>query len=204
MPKKQNLVGRRFGKLTVLRELDRTRNLKYRWVCRCDCGRETIAIGGDLCSGRHFTCGCIKGVNLRKHAATINGKWTREYRAWHAMKQRCFNKNDSNFKHYGGRGIKVCKRWRQSFLAFLKDMGTCPDGMTLGRKDNNGPYSPDNCRWETLIEQQRNKRTNRLICINGTTRSMVEWSEITGINYDCLKARLYNGWSNERLLSPSR
>ena len=113
-----------------------------------------------------------------------------EYRAWLNMKQRCTNPKISTFKYYGGRGIKICKRWN-SFVNFLADMGNKPSiKYTLERKNTNGNYTPENCIWETQTKQARNKRINHLETYKGETKTMIEWSEIFNLLYSTLIARL--------------
>lgn len=124
----------------------------------------------------------------------------REYRTWYSMIQRCCNFRDGAYKHYGGRGIRVCKRWR-NFHRFRLDMGPRPFGMTIERKNNNGDYTPKNCRWATNKEQQRNKRNNRRMTFGGRTMTQAEWSEVTGINVVALNHRRRAGWSVEEMLT---
>ncbi len=123
------------------------------------------------------------------------------YNVWCGIKQRCYNINDSDYNNYGGRGIKVHPFWMFSFPQFLKDMGPRPEGTTIDRKDNNGDYTPDNCRWATTKEQCRNTRVNRLITINGITKTLVDWIEETGISENTVKYRLRKGWTYEDAIS---
>lgn len=125
---------------------------------------------------------------------------TLEYNTWHAMKKRCNCPTSVDYPDYGGRGIKVCERW-SAFANFLADMGERPTAKhTLDRIDNEGDYTPENCRWATLIEQARNKRNNRLLTHAGEALTLPEWSERTGIETGTLFARLRRGWSAERTL----
>ena len=103
--------------------------------------------------------------------------------------QRCYNEKCADYKFYGGRGIKVCDRWRKSFDNFLVDMGLRPEGMTLDRIDVNGDYTPENCKWSTRKQQTANRRTTVTLTYNGETKTLTEWAEITGISYGTLKAR---------------
>jgi hypothetical protein len=122
---------------------------------------------------------------------------TKEYHSWRAMVARCTNKKLPDYDRYGGRGIKVCDRWLNSFENFYTDMGDRPPGMTLDRIDNDGDYTPENCRWATWREQSRNRRDNRLI----EGKSMVEWCEDNDLSYDAVGYRLHrllrNGMSDE-------
>lgn len=127
-------------------------------------------------------------------------RYRREFAIWKTMWFRCTNPKCERYENYGGRGILVCRRW-QDFKNFLKDMGKCPSAHhSLGRKDNDGNYEPENCHWETRVEQGRNKRNNRLIEYNGAVHPVAAWAEITGINAQALYKRLNNGWDHKRTI----
>lgn len=115
--------------------------------------------------------------------------------------QAAFHRNDKKFEHYGGRGISACRRWVGSFEAFLRDMGNCPDGMSIDRKNNDGNYTPRNCRWATAKEQSRNQRSNRMLTYGGLTLCASEWAERIGIDDKTLRRRLDIGWSDEKALT---
>jgi len=123
------------------------------------------------------------------------------YNVWRAMRQRCLNKTSTNYPNYGGRGISICQRWDE-FENFLADMGDRPSGHSLERIDNNGPYAPDNCRWATKRDQQRNRRDVRPLTFQGRTMLMTDWAQAVGIKFNTIQARLdVYGWSVERALS---
>lgn len=196
---KINLVGKRFGRLLVI--ADAGYHVKAggqrtsKWLCQCDCGKETFVVGYKIRNGLTKSCGCIKkekmsaGLN-RSHGMTNSP----EYETWCSMIKRCQNENDSNYHRYGGRGISVCKEWL-SFDNFLSDMGSRPTNTSIDRIDVNGNYEPSNCRWSTQKEQGNNRRNNRLINFNGQEKTLSEWACQTGIGVRTLWYRLNSGWS---------
>lgn len=125
---------------------------------------------------------------------------SRTYSAWVSMRSRCTNVNCPTYINYGAKGITVCGRWR-SFEYFLSDMGGCPEGLTLDRTDNTKGYSPNNCRWATMQEQQRNRGNNVSMTAFGRTQLLVEWAEERGLTVAQLHGRLRRGWSHERALT---
>lgn len=209
-------AGQRFGRLLVLREAERPPHLKGRsayWECLCDCGNKTTVSGNSLSKGDTKSCGCWhkecatqQAANTKKHGL-VNSP---EYKAYCGMKYRCYNKKASNWASYGGRGITVCDRWRESFEAFYEDMGARPSPKhSLDRIDNNGPYSPDNCRWATNEQQSNNRRHPRphtdhpRYTYNGKTQTLSEWARELNIQRNILQHRIKRGWSIERAFSES-
>lgn len=130
----------------------------------------------------------------------IKARENTTYGIWSKMRQRCNNPNNPKYHRYGGRGIQVCDRWN-SFANFLADMGERPTNRTLGRIDNDGPYSPDNCRWETIEQQANNTRTNRFITFAGMNKTVRQWEHHLGLPDDLIKNRLRYGWSERRAVT---
>lgn len=137
------------------------------------------------------------------HGHAKNRQVSAEWKVWQHMKNRCRNPNAPDFNRYGGRGIKVCERWSgpRGFENFLADMGERPLRTSLDRIDNEGDYSPDNCRWATILEQANNKRNNAHLTVDGITLTIPEWSRRTGINHNTIRTRLAHGWSAEKIMS---
>lgn len=164
MPPTPKLKGNRFGRLVVIAKLTKRRRQHVVWRCRCDCGKETEVVTRNLTHGITKSCGCLWKERIRE-ANTKHGLWRenkQEYKAWWAARERCTNPNHPQFKDYGARNIKMCKRWKNSFAKFLKDMGTCPMGNTLERLDNDKGYFPNNCKWASRKDQSRNRRSTKL------------------------------------------
>lgn len=200
-------VGDRFGRLTVV-EFAFTRNGNKHWRCGCDCGTERIVHQSSLRAGYTVSCGCRKReaviVRCTKHGHWTNHgrNGTRTFHIWWGMIHRCHYPKTTGYANYGGRGIRVCDRWRESFKNFLADMGERPSpDHQIDRIDNDGPYSPDNCRWATRHTQRRNTRSNRLLTFAGKTQCLTDWARELGINKRTLGGRLGHGWSVERALA---
>lgn len=209
-PNVQNLANHRFGRLTVLRLTERRQSGGVVWLCACECGNACMARGCDLKSGNTKSCGCLNReetvARSVTHGATRGGKHTAEYEAWAGAGKRCTNPKDRFFRDYGGRGITVCDRWK-SFALFLADMGERPSPKhSIDRIDPDGNYDPDNCRWADIKTQSRNKRNAQMLTLNGVTRNIANWADLTGIHYRTLKSRInQQGWAIEKALTtPSR
>jgi hypothetical protein len=198
---KANLVGHRFGRLTVVASAPSSAQGRARWRCHCDCGAESVVLGKKLLSGTQKSCGCFRAEVLRSAgAANVSHGHARAeasptYRTWKSMLSRCTNPNATAFPRYGGRGVAVCARW-EVFENFLADMGERPAGTTLDRFPNRaGNYEPDNCRWATPTEQARNRSSSRPLTVAGVTLTIAEWAERRGLRPSTIHERLRRGWS---------
>ncbi len=196
MPPRIGLEGQKFNKLTVLSFSHMTKKSQSYWNCICDCGKEKIIRGGGLKNGNVKSCGCISKEipNNTKHNMT----GTLIYCSWRNMIRRCYDFKEIGYYNYGGRGIKVCKRWLTSFINFYSDMGEKPKNKSLDRINNNGNYTPKNCKWSTKKEQQNNRRNNISLTIDKITHTVAEWGRISKINRHVIYKRLRRGWSPKR------
>lgn len=201
-----DLAGQRFGRLTVIERAPNLRPKVTRWLCRCDCGTEISVVSRYLITGDTRSCGCLKIEQLQerltKHGSARKGKKTAEYNTLRVMMDRCHNPVSTSYPRYGGRGIFVCDRWRESFENFLADMGPRPSPEhSIDRIDNDGPYSPDNCRWATDVEQANNKRNNHRLEYAGRKQTIAEWARELGMSDRVIRSRIRYGWSDERILT---
>ncbi len=193
------LVGDKFGRLTVMEKIGANARGSMLWKCRCDCGNEVITETRCLRSGNTKSCGCLKSDSVRERTiirnTTHGERHTRLYRTWAHMVWRCENPNCDMYEHYGERGIRVCSEWRNSFEAFsdwAKNNGY-DDTLSIDRIDVDGNYEPANCRWVTMEEQQNNKRNNHYLTFNGTTKTISEWAKETGIKSGTIQRRVSHG-----------
>lgn len=208
-PNTKVLIGLRFGSLVVVGlagyRVCPTKKRRPLWKCVCDCGKEIAVLGNSLSTGNTRSCGCLyratrTTANFKHGQCPIEGKTT-TYQTWDAMIQRCTNPKNEAWKNYGGRGIKVCDRWLNSFAAFLEDMGERPAGLTIDRRDDNGNYEPRNCRWGNKIMQNNNRRDCRKITHDGRTQTVAQWARELGIRETTIRGRLQRGWKGPLLLA---
>jgi hypothetical protein len=191
----KDLTGKVFNKLTVIDIYGQDSHLRYIWNCKCECGVLKSIPSAYLISGKTKSCGCLLKQVVsklhKKHGDTCSGK-TAEYRVWRALKSRCLNKNLYRYKDYGGRGIKVCDRWLNSFENFLNDMGRKPTPKhSLDRyPDINGNYEPNNCRWATDTEQAKGQRSNRWIVYGDKELILQDWAIFLEVSPDILSYHL--------------
>jgi len=185
MRQARDYTGEKRGRLTVIKIYSHN---KVKWLCRCDCGKETLVWASNL--KRTKSCGCLIKETASKRFKKHGLAKTPEHIAWAAMRQRCLFKGHKNYHNYGGRGILICKEW-DLFENFLSDMGKRPSpDHSLERINNELGYSKENCKWATRLEQGQNTRRVKLIKFNGEVKTIREWAEFLGIKHDTLSCRL--------------
>lgn len=199
-------IGQKFNFMTII-GVEYTQRGWY-WRCKCDCGEERLSSPYKIINGTTKSCGCKKVDRCHdmtsKYRIKHGGKKERLYGIWHGMKQRCYDSSCKDFDRYGKRGICVCENWRNDYNAFREwSINNGYDSKkTIDRIDVNGNYAPDNCRWITLEEQNRNKEETIYLEYNGERKSLADWCDDLGIKYQTVYARIYhNGWSVNRALS---
>lgn len=209
---KENLIGRRFDRLTVISQADDyiypNGKRRTRWVCKCDCGKVISAEQYSLKRGRIKSCGCLNIDMIKARSIRHGGRHERLYGVWINMKTRCHNPNSNSYSDYGGRGIAICDEWDNSYSNFRAwalsngyDENADNFACTLDRIDPNGDYCPENCRWVNAVKQANNRRNTIMIEFNNQLHSLSEWADIIGVKYHTLFARIYKlGWSLEKAL----
>lgn len=194
------IIGQRFGLLTVFSFVPPKRGERgHRFICLCDCGKQSLRTRRHLVHDRIKSCGCLKNGSVPVHGHCRHGKRSKTWMVWRAMRQRCYRHRDTKFPYYGGRGIKVCERW-ESFSNFLEDMGEAAPGLTLDRINNDGNYEPSNCRWATRSQQARNTSITLILTYRGVTKSAADWADEVGLKAKTLDGRIRRGWTLERAL----
>lgn len=200
---KENLLGKKFGRLTVIRDYGRSENRSVIWLCKCECGNTHKVSTGKLKNGSVKSCGCLRRdmtVNKNHKHGQAN---TRLYSIWNGIKRRCQQPKCSSYNDYGGRGISLCKEWLDfsNFYNWSMNNGY-DDSLSIDRIDVDGDYTPNNCRWVDSKIQQRNKRNNHYLTYNNETHPITEWADILGINKGTLESRITRyGWSTEKALN---
>lgn len=193
--------GQKRGNWLVGQYLGQDNLNKDRWSCTCDCGATHPVSGAHLRGGKSTSCGCARG--RPRHGHTVNRSSTPEYETWRGMKERCQNPKSTTYPSYGGNGISICDRW-QSFENFYADMGKRPNGHTLDRIDSAGNYEPSNCRWATVVQQNRNRSSNRYITANGKTMQLFEWAQELSVDPSTILSRIRRGYSEQEAVSSQK
>ena len=199
MPMLNDLTGKRFGKLTVIRREGTNKRGLATWLCQCDCGNTKTVCGRELVVGDTKSCGCS-----RRTTRTHGMSKTRLYRIWSGMKVRCLNQNSHAYEYYGGKGITVCEEWVNDFERFRKwAVGHgYSDELTIERIDLGKGYSPDNCKWITQAEQTQNRRRCIFVTIDGRTMNLQQWCNELGVNYKLVHNRIHKlGWEPVKALT---
>lgn len=191
--------GLSFGRLKVIGYA----GPKDKLSCVCECGKAKLARLSHLRAGSVKSCGCLLIDTPRAVFGKTLASTSLEYKVWDGMKRRCADPRHYAYKSYGGRGIFVCPEWRgdHGFETFRRDMGPKLRGQSLDRIDNDGPYSPDNCRWTDAYRQSNNRRNNVNLTHSGRTQTIAEWSRELGIGQTTISARLELGWTADRALT---
>lgn len=207
MSKLIDLTGKRFGRLQVLMRSG-SKNGSAMWLCRCDCGKTKVICGVELRSGETKSCGCLHREIASQTMTKHNGSHKeRLYRVWAAMLSRTRNPNATNYKYYGGRGIKVCEEWNdyEVFRDWALQNGYNPSAQygecTLDRINVDGNYCPTNCRWVNMSSQNNNQRSNKTIVYNNESHNLKQWSDILGINYSTFKKYIKSGRTIEDIIN---
>ena len=203
MPQKVriDITGNRYGRLTVL-GYAYTKEKKAYWTCQCDCGSVVIKQSALIRYGHTRSCGCLHKDQLSEMSRRYNIIAPRRlYQVWHGMLDRCENEKARYFYNYGGRGISICDEWHdyEKFASWALSNGYS-DELTIERIDNNGNYSPNNCKWATKKEQENNKRTNHFVTMDGETKTISQWCELYGTKPVTVQSRLRLGWSEEKAI----
>lgn len=207
-----DVIGQRFGRLVVLKDLSPRINTSGRKramvLCKCDCGNEIAVMKESVTGGTTKSCGCLQKERAAEVQTVHGGASSRLYNVWAAMLRRCENSNSGDYHNYGGRGIKVCEEWhrfenfREWGLANGYDEESKRGQCTIDRIDNNAGYCPQNCRWVDTATQNNNKRSTHFLTYNGETHSITEWAKTAGINREALNARINKyKWPTEKALT---
>ncbi len=196
-----DMVGTRFSRLLILSSTDINgarlgTAANHQVEVLCDCGNRYVTSARAIRRGRTTSCGCA-----HREKATTHGLSDRPlYAVWQSMKSRCYRKSANMFPSYGGRGIGICDEWRDNVIAFISwaEANGYAQGLQIDRIDTNGDYSPENCRFVPSKENNRNRRSNRLICYRGKEITLAQLAEDSGVPYDRLRQRIVKlGWSPE-------
>ena len=191
---KGDLTGRRFGRLTVIAYDHSDANYVTHWICKCECGKTKVVSRGNLINGSTVSCGCYSSEQLSDRATTHGMSKTRLYTIWRGMHQRCTNPHSDSFERYGDRGISVCEEWDE--FENFRDWALCngyESALSIDREDNDGDYTPENCRWADAYTQHNNKSNNRIITYAGESDTVANWARRFGLRYSVLSSRIRRG-----------
>lgn len=204
MSRFKELSGQRFGRLVAIERLYRDKGRNWCWRCACDCGKETVVAAASLIRGNTKSCGCQQKDSIRRLRFKHGFSHTFLGHVRTGLVQRCYNPNHESYKRYGARGIKVCNEWRENpetFFIWALNNGY-REGLSIDRIDNDGDYTPTNCRWVTAKEQANNKSDNFLLTLDGETKTLSQWCEDAIISPSVLRGRVLQGdWTKEELFS---
>lgn len=196
-----DITGHKFGGL-VAKSFSVMRGKQSMWICVCECGSDCVVQLGNLRSGHTVSCGCQRAIVTKREKTQHGMSRTPTYRSWVAMLTRCTNFDNHKFVDYGGRGIKVCDKWKR-FDGFFEDMGIRPVNTTLGRIENDGNYEKSNCEWQGSVQQASNKRNTRLFDVDGVSATLAAHCERLGLKYATIKSRIYlYHWPLEQAFKP--
>lgn len=189
-----DLTGNKYGRLIVIKRDGYDKYGKIKWLCKCECGRETSVLGNRLKIGNTTSCGCKAIEASTKHGMA----GTNIYTIWIDIMRRCYNPKVRQYKNYGARGIKVCDQWH-NFENFYRDMGDRPENKSIDRINSDGDYCKENCRWVDNMTQQSNKRNNTYVEYNGERHTLAQWGRILGIDPKLIRSRIFRSkWPIEK------
>lgn len=208
----KDITGQKFNRLTVIERKGHDKHKSAIWLCECICGNRIIASTNSLRRNNTKSCGCLQKEKAKntllkfsfKHGLSRdeNGKKTRLFRIWTGIKTRCLNGKVKEYPKYGGRGITICDEWLKDFKVFYdwSLLNNYSDDLSIDRKDNDGNYEPNNCRWTNSRVQANNRTSNSLLAFKGETKTLAEWVLEYNITYGAAFERLKRGWSLEKSL----
>lgn len=194
------MINKRFERLVVLKK-----DIKpHKYICQCDCGKIVSVADYNLYGKKQKSCGCLRLEKTIQRSTTHNQRHTKLYEVWKTMKQRCLNPNNKSYHNYGGRGIKICDEWKNSYQSFYEwSMNNgYKEGLSIDRTNNDGNYEPSNCRWADIITQCNNTRQNKLFTINGVSKTVHQWSIEYNVPVSRVRQRIYTlKWDIEKALT---
>lgn len=202
----RDLTGMKFGKLTALKVVGRSKAGKLMWLCKCECGKTSVVASCSLVQGQTKSCGCGRYGNNKKYGSVPSRK-QRLYNIWIGIKDRCLNPNNENYFRYGGRGIGICQEWLKDYMTFhdWAIENGYEQGLTIDRINVDGDYNPDNCRWANWYTQANNRRNSHYLTFKGKTLTISEWARELNVRESLIRQRILRGWDVEKALTkPAR